>query len=41
MDVHVHILGRDLDPEKERGPVARMDGGAVSGFRRAEQERDP
>ena len=38
MDVDIHVLGRDLDAEEERRPVAGMNRGAVAGLCRAEEE---
>ena len=39
MHVDVDVLGSNRDPEIDRWPVARMDGGAVSRLCRAQEER--
>jgi hypothetical protein len=39
MDVHIHLLGRDLDVQQQRRAVAGVDGGAVAGLRGPHQER--
>ena len=38
MDVDVHVLGRGLDAEEDRGSVAGVNGGAIPGFGGAHEE---